>query len=179
MACQLLAKRGYRRIGLAVSSSFDLRVEHHLTAALAWHNSTHSSDAVPPYVHSGSSMEGLAAWLQTERPDVVLAHNSSDLLSAARAAGMSVPGSLALANFHQPQSRLFAGIDEKVQEIGTTAIDLLSGMVMRGDKGIPKTAKITMLEGSWIEGTSVRKGPIAARKTVAETKRRRGSKKNH
>lgn len=161
MACRTLAERGYRRIGVAVSSGFDLRVQHHFTAAIAWHNSLQGADAIPPYIHSGDRLLELSAWLKTHLPDVVVGHYTSRIIEAARAAGMSVPETLAVANFHRPQSRQFAGIDEKTAEIGTTAIDILTGMIVRGDKGIPSTPKVTMLEGGWIEGTSIRKRPAS------------------
>jgi LacI family transcriptional regulator len=47
-------------------------------------------------------------------------------------------------------------IDEKPAEIGAAAVDILHAMIQRGEKGIPRTAKVTMIEGGWYEGKTVR-----------------------
>lgn len=159
MACRTLVQRGYCRIGVSISSDFDQRVRHHFTAAIAWHNSLPGIEAIPPYIHANDRVDELAAWLRAYRPDVVVCHYTSPIIAAAKMAGLPVRTKLAVANFHRPQNRLFAAIDEKTAEIGSTAIDIVTGMIVRGDKGIPATARVTMLDGAWIDGASVRQLP--------------------
>jgi hypothetical protein len=49
-----------------------------------------------------------------------------------------------------------AGIEERPEEIGATALELLAAMIQRGEKGVPAVPKVTMVEGRWIDGPSVK-----------------------
>ena len=57
----------------------------------------------------------------------------------------------------------YGGIDELTAEIGATAVDLLTGLIQRGEKGVPAIATTTQLMGRWVRGHSCpRRAEVAA-----------------
>lgn len=43
-----------------------------------------------------------------------------------------------------------AGIDQRADHIGAFAMELLAGMVTRGERGVPAAPHTTMINGTWI-----------------------------
>lgn len=154
-ACQHLRDRGFRRIGLILSASMEVRANHYFTAAIAWQNCFSGGEAVKPLFGSAPDFAGLAEWLRDERPDVVIVERENEFFAWRKYAKV-VPSlarlpvvSLSILNAHQS-----TGIDEQRHEIGATAVDLLGSLLQRGERGIPPTAKLTLIEGVWIPGAA-------------------------
>jgi len=163
MACAELTRRHYLRLGVVLPEAYDARVRHYFNAAITWHNSQAGANAIPPLTHGADDAGNLARWLKQHRPQAVICHYTTPIQAAARAAGMTLPRAFPVVNFHAPQKKIFAGIDEKETRIGETAVDMLSGMILRGEKGLPQTPTVTMLEGGWIDSPSLRPRPARAR----------------
>jgi hypothetical protein len=70
---------------------------------------------------------------------------------------LRVPGPTGFVSATKADRSIFAGIDERPEEIGSAAIEQLAAMIQRGEKGTPSVPKITMVDGQWIEGRSARK----------------------
>jgi LacI family transcriptional regulator len=158
-ACQTLVARGYRRIGLALASDVEQRTFHHFTAAMAWHNEHGAGIAVRTLIAPELNVESVGGWLDRERPDVVLSNATSRLLETIRATGRRVPQDIGVVYHTRALNPQVTTIDEKPAEIGSTAVDIITAMIQRGEKGIPGTAKVTMIEGGWYEGKTVHSAP--------------------
>jgi DNA-binding LacI/PurR family transcriptional regulator len=156
--CQQLARAGYRRIGLVLPAEHDLRVHHGFSAAVAWQNLIGGTEFVRPLIHGGAlpAAAEVRAWFARERPDVIIAAGDKECRPIAQQLGLRVPGRIGFASAHKAGRSVFAGIEERPAEIGATAIELLAGMIQRGEKGIPAVPKVTMIDGRWVEGRSVR-----------------------
>lgn len=159
LACQQLVARGYHRIGLALASDVDQRTFHHFSAAMAWQNEHGAGVATRALVVPELNVDSVGRWLDRERPDVVLSNATSRLLETIRATGRRVPRDVGVVYHTRALDPRVTTIDEKPAEIGSTAVDVITGMIQRGEKGIPATAKITMIEGGWYEGRTVRPAP--------------------
>jgi hypothetical protein len=51
----------------------------------------------------------------------------------------------------------FAGIYQNNPMIGRTAVDILVGMMHRNERGVPEIPMRILIEGSWVDGKSVRR----------------------
>jgi hypothetical protein len=55
------------------------------------------------------------------------------------------------------KSRFLSGMKKNSWQIGVMAVDLLVDMLHRNERGIPFHPYLLMVEGSWIEGNTLRK----------------------
>ena len=60
-----------------------------------------------------------------------------------------------------------SGIDQRAELIGSAAIDILAGMIVHSEKGIPATAYTTLVMGSWVSPTS----PDLAKRVLRKAKK--------
>lgn len=165
LLCQELAQRGYRRIGLTLDARHDLAVNHGFSAAVVWHNVLGGTEQVMPLISDDARPQDLQRWFTSEKPDVIIAsgHHQAELI--ARQLGLTVPGPVGFAIANRLGPSLFAGMDERPAEIGAAAIRVLAGMLQHGEKGVPPVPTVTMVQGRWFIGRSVR--------AVRETRRPR------
>ena len=72
--------------------------------------------------------------------------------------GLEVGNDYALAGLSilDKQSE-FAGIYQNNPVIGRTAVDILVGMIHRDERGVPEIPMRILIEGSWVDGKSVRR----------------------
>jgi LacI family transcriptional regulator len=68
--------------------------------------------------------------------------------------GIRIPEDLGVAPLERYPG--YAGLDQKPEKVGAAAIDLIVGLIQRNETGLPADPKVVMVEGSWVEGPSVR-----------------------
>jgi len=166
--CQQLVRSGYRRIGLVLPAEHDLRVHHGFSGAVSWQNLLGGTEFVRPFIHEATlpTPRGLQQWFKRERPDVIIAAGDKECRLIATLLGLRAPGPVGFVSANKAGRSAFAGIEEQPAEIGATAIEQLAGMIQRGEKGIPAVPKVTMIDGRWIGGRSVRVAPVRTRVRV-------------
>jgi hypothetical protein len=108
------------------------------------------------------------------RPDAVISHEEA-VLDWLRGLGGRVPNDVGFVHLNCPdESGTFAGIYQNGPSIGSVAVDFLIGMIHRNERGIPGLAHAILVEGTWVEGQTVRalaaditeRDPIATRGTI-------------
>lgn len=155
-ACMRLTAAGYRRIGLAISHNWDVRVNHRWTGALAWQNLHGGTEPVRAFLGEGDlAMDpvALARWLAAERPDAVIGEQFPADTWKPLLADLPAAQRPALITTNWPNAGAAAGIDQQVELIGAAAIDVLSGLLNRGEKGLPTHPTTTVVHGRWVAGT--------------------------
>ena len=152
-ACRAITAAGFQRIGLAISPDFNVRVLYRWTGGIAWHHEFGGTGAVRTFVGEPHQTElnvsALAKWLQRETPDAVISDiNHRDQLTAAMA---NLPARRRPKLFHMswPEPHGEPGIDQCPEQIGSVAIAVLSGMLVRGEKGIPDSPSTMTIDGRW------------------------------
>lgn len=154
--CDELTRAGCVRIGLAISKDHDVRVNHRWLGAMAWHNSLAGAQPVVPLLgeRAGPWLEPgvFADWLRRERPDAVIMDPLDRPLLAAVLPKLPARRRPRIISMNFPHPAADAGLDQCVEEIGTAAIEVLAGMIARGDKGVPRRPNTTMIVGEWIGG---------------------------
>ena len=159
-----LARRGYRRIGLVIDRTTDQRCGSNVFAGyLVEQQLDRQLVTVPGFLdyEPGAARlpdygKKLAAYVKEHRLDAIVTSDYG-ILATLKKEGVSVPRQLGVAGISLPsQDTPLAGIVEDSARVGTVAMDLLVGMVQRGERGVPITPIRTHLEGTWHEGRTVR-----------------------
>ena len=154
--CRELARRGFKRIGLAISSDWDARVRHRWTGGIAWQNESGRTNPVPIFLGESPGPAvvdpGFSSWLRQYGPDAVVIHAIDRGLLDRALAALPAQSRPKIVTLNWPHELADAGIDQRAEEIGSVAVNLLSGMILQGEKGIPGRANVTMVEGNWISG---------------------------
>jgi LacI family repressor for deo operon, udp, cdd, tsx, nupC, and nupG len=158
LAIRKLRSYGYRRIGLALSHGADERTDHNFTSGyLAEQLRLKSREKIPPLLLEGSRVrdcEELARWYTRHRPEVILTH-TDEVADWMDELGFGPRDYNLVLLAHEKHAR-FAGVDQNNHLIGRTSVDLLSPMISRNEKGIPRVPLRTLVEGKWVDGPSVR-----------------------
>ncbi|PTX92341.1 LacI family DNA-binding transcriptional regulator [Opitutus sp. ER46] len=167
LLCEELTRRGYRRLGLVMNSRHDLTVGHGPSAAVVWQNMLGGTERVMPLIFDPAGAGDLREWFERERPDAIIAEGADNAQDIARQLGLRVPGPVGFVTTNRSGPSVFAGIEERPDEIGAAAIRLLTSLIQHGEKGIPKVPTVTMVAGAWVEGRSVRAPSRAAPRKAA------------
>lgn len=150
--------RGYRRIGLVIHHGNDGRSNHAWTGSyLAIQQLWPVKQHVPILWLDGKTKRDFAEWVKKYRPDAVISYET--MAKWLEELGYRIPQDMGFATFtgiSEPGSRNFAGIDENAQQTGFAVVDLLVGMIQRGERGVPKVPQCLLVEASWKEGDSLR-----------------------
>jgi DNA-binding LacI/PurR family transcriptional regulator len=157
-ACRQLTRRGFKRIGLAITQRWNERVRFRWTGAIAWQNAFGGTTPVPPFLGStaGPTLDdaGFAAWVRRHKPDAILVEAiDNDLLERACARLGLQARPVVIAMDRSPEDT-GPGIDQKPEAIGSVAIETLAGMIYRGERGLPVHPLSIAVEGEWIEGAA-------------------------
>jgi LacI family transcriptional regulator/LacI family repressor for deo operon, udp, cdd, tsx, nupC, and nupG len=149
-------KLGYRRIAFAFQRSQDKRADHNFLAGyLAAQYQIGESPLV--YDYERKDTLGFRQWLEHERPEAVVV-GDEEIKHNLTPAGLGLWRELGWACplLSRRDSEL-AGVYEDSYHIGEVAVDHLTSMVMRGQRGIPEQVQRVHIEGVWIEGKSLPK----------------------
>jgi DNA-binding LacI/PurR family transcriptional regulator len=154
--CRQLTARGYQRIGFVIDRVHDLRVGHTFTAAVEWHGHHESRERVAPWLFDGAKVQpqDLLRWYKRERPDVILASQDRSTRRLVDTLGLKMPGPVGLARTSSSPNSIYSGIDECPASIGATAVEQVTALIQRGEKGLPTAPTVTLLPGRWLEGQS-------------------------
>jgi LacI family transcriptional regulator len=153
-----LEKRFYQRVGLVNLREQDKRVDNNwLAAYLVEQTRLQPEHQLPPLVLEHWNPKTFLSWVEEYRPDAIVTR-LPEVHRALRRAGYKVPEDVGVA-YHtlDEKSRYLSGMKKNSFQIGVMAIDLLVDMLHRNERGIPVRPYLLMVEGSWVEGNTLRK----------------------
>jgi len=156
----LLAQRGYRRIGLAMTQDMEFRANHSYTGA--YYRMIAMNPSGPPSILflDRSRELGIRSWVRKHRPDAVVvanAHQVRDFFLPALGPRMCARTGFACLDYEE--SAGIPGMDQLFEIIGSHALDALVAQIHRNECGLPENPTISMVEGRWIDVP----GPYAVR----------------
>lgn len=164
---------GYRRPGLVLGVYEDHRSAHAYTGAyFAWCDHVLGTPAIVPVLRlDGVEEEPLMNWLHEHRPDVLvfvhLYNEIEDLKAVLARHGIRTPQDVGVAAVSQIlEGTGLSGLEQNQELMGAWAVELLVARITHQDFGIPRHPRIEMVEGRWVEGTTLRVQP-APRQTAA------------
>jgi LacI family transcriptional regulator len=154
-------QRGYRRIGLVMLKS------HHARFQGRWEAGCLVAPRLLPGLEvvetllvdnwSETMTTPLLRWLRKEKPDVILSPSAHLLQTRLTRRDFKVPDDIGLVHLACPEmGDRCSGIYQNGQLIGATAIDVLTNLVERNERGLPSQANTVMIEGLWNAGQTLR-----------------------
>ncbi len=166
-----IVERGYQRVGLCIPSDWNIKVDHAWQSTMLLFQDEHPRLARIPILWDNFNNAELAAWMKAHRPDVVI--SSNECAAHLKAIGVRLPADVAFAGlFLSKEEPFLSGIHQNDRIIGHRAVDLLIGMLHRGETGIPETPVRMLVEGVWCPGKTLPDRNAAPAKRAAEPKKR-------
>jgi len=152
-AFRQLRKLGYRRIGFIESRFLDEKVDHAYSAAFYWHNAQmKASERLPPLILPQVTPAAVAKYVRKYSPEALVSMMHESFLERA---GLRVPQDVALATLYTTRSDgSAAGINPLPALLGSAAVDLLVGLLLRNEVGVPDHFKHVRLRGVWVNGAT-------------------------
>ncbi|WP_269537165.1 LacI family DNA-binding transcriptional regulator [Cerasicoccus fimbriatus] len=163
IALKMLKRHGYRRVGICLEEDVDKFTAHAIRAAANYFYTTSTkAHRVPPlfYVHKTDeewqiAKEDIVKWIRKFKPEAIICHNFR-MPEVIAEAGLRLPQDVGLVHLATDDDvEGWAGISSNKRVIGATAIDLLVGMMLNRQFGVPKHAVDTSIIGEWHEGNTL------------------------
>lgn len=154
LACRMLQEAGKRRIGLVLPKDWDIRVNFRWSGAIAWQNLYGGTGAVKPFIEQKPGLDldqdALRQWFERESPQVILSDNIGQAALLRLSSALPKKRRPLLVSLNWTKADRGPGIDQRVEQIGGTAIDVLASLIMHSEKGVPTVPHTTMVMGEWI-----------------------------
>ena len=149
-------ERGYRRIGLAAPRFCDARVNHIWLAGFLSFQATHPTvRKLAPFVGDPFTRESFLEWFRKTRPEVVV---SADIMALEwlREEKLRVPEDVAFVHIDWiPERGDIAAVDQRPEQIGEAAVDLLVEQINQNRRGSPAVPRTVLIEGVWRDGPTL------------------------
>lgn len=152
--------KNYRRPGLVIDGVIDDLVEQRFSSGFrAGQQVLPKSRRLEPYIglcDGERPRPEFVSWLKKEQPDVIFTLYNSvrrwlvDL-------GYGIPEDIGLIQLERRRAHSdWAGMDQHNEVSGQMAIDMLIGMIHRGESGVPPFPPATLIAPTWIDGKTIR-----------------------
>ncbi len=152
-----LTRLGYQRIGVLMggAASAGERGLKWFTGFLEAQHWLEPVRRIPNFAgdleHGGQP--AFKRWLREHRPDVLVTLTGLPKQTLEELK-LRVPEEVALACLVRPRGADYAGVDEKNEIIGATALELVASQIARNEYGLPVHPKLTLIDGRWVDGPS-------------------------
>uniref|UniRef100_UPI00404812E8 hypothetical protein n=1 Tax=Rheinheimera sp. TaxID=1869214 RepID=UPI00404812E8 len=157
-----LGRRGYRRIGIAVTQWIDARADHTYSGAfLHYQQHIPARNRVPlllfPKNNLAQGAQTFCAWMKKYQPDAIISFHAYVPEWITERMQMRIPDDVGLV-VHDWNERLkgFAGINHRRAYVAAAAVDLVATQLMQNEFGIPEVPKQILVPPAWIDGASIR-----------------------
>ena len=156
IAVEAMRKRGYRRIGY-VTTDTNMTPRGHLFGA-GFQEMIGDEERVPVFKIGNLPPPKITAafrqWMKKHKPDAILTAypEITKLLSSG---GYRAPEDVGLAVLSILDGGADSGIDQHPEEIGRVGFLLLNSLINEGNRGIPEILRQILVEGKWVDGTSL------------------------
>lgn len=153
-----LVARGFQRPALVIPKTKDERVRFAWSAGFRSAMEAMKCWRIQSVLHPVRyESEGLRKWIEKFRPDVLIALDPHEVLPLLERAGISVPSDLSLAGIAlRADEPFFGGVTENGEALGSAAVEVLSGLINRGERGIPPQPRCVMIEGNYLAGDTIK-----------------------
>jgi transcriptional regulator with XRE-family HTH domain len=159
---RICRRKGFRRIGLALSTESDRRSDRHWSSSyLGLQLGQPAREHVPPLLIplSQYTPERVCEWARLTRPDLVILHATGYVPALAGALRRLQPRPLPYVVLDREASDDCAGIDQRFGLCGRLLIDALSSQILHNQRGLPDTPITSMVKGVWVDHPALRPPP--------------------
>lgn len=159
-----LREYGYERIAYDLWHEFDSRSDNNYWAGyLGEMYSPEKGLLVPPLDRRSGDPRAFHRWHKKHRPDAIVT-GDPEFFAYVAGLGLRVPDDLGIACLALPDANSeLSGMHENSLQVGVVVVDFLVGMIQRGEFGIPEFRQRILVEGTWVDGGSLRqRWPLVA-----------------
>lgn len=175
---------GYRKVGLVIPRSIHERFNgEYLGGFKVAQEPFPAAEQLTALILEGPNpAHDFYRWMDEQKPQAIIAQNT-EVLAWLRSAGVAVPRDVGVAitgvHEHKKTPIQLSGITPRSKQVGIAAIEMLTGMLNRGELGVPPVQQCLLIEGVWVEGETTRRigarsgrepGRNARRKSPAKDK---------
>ncbi|MGE9293101.1 MAG: LacI family DNA-binding transcriptional regulator [Puniceicoccales bacterium] len=156
---KMMHERGYRKIAFVFDPKHDERADNNYLSAYL--SAQHKIGEAPIiYSYHVEAPEGLPAFLKEQRTEgnIIEALVVGDhlIMRKCPSIGLRLPEDYpAACPLLTDRDGKLSGVYEDSLHIGEVAVDLLTNMIMRGERGVPTKVRRVHIEGVWIEGETL------------------------
>lgn len=152
-----LANLGYKRIGYYSKTDWEEKVNHaFLGGWYTFNRARRKKVHVPCLVRPDIQKAGFIRWFQRHRPDVIVTHDRR-IPQWLKEENLRVPQDVGFARLSISEKETHStGIYANGRTGGAMAVDMLSGMLQRGEYGIPRLPLRILVAGEWRLNQTVR-----------------------
>ncbi|MBT65242.1 MAG: hypothetical protein CML13_18760 [Puniceicoccaceae bacterium] len=148
--------RGYRKIGLLIGSTeWETRADHATIMVFQHHCSQAGLDPRVAYQTCGTwNAQDYSAWYHAFQPDAIIGdygHRYHTLIEAGLP--MDQIGYATLS--WKAEDLQCSGVKQPFNDLGASAVDLVVAQIHRNERGIPQAPKAILMEGEWVEGSTL------------------------
>lgn len=154
-----LHQRGYERIGVMATTSYDVNIAYAMRAAGLVYYSFLPPKRRLPLLETRELGEPerrdeiIDRWMKKHRPDAIL--GLQERIPQLEAIGYRVPQDVALATTrvtYEFGPNNYSGVLPGVEEMGRISANLMASYLLHHVRGIPPTNTVILVEGKWVEG---------------------------
>lgn len=150
---------GYRKIGLAIF--MEDTMEHVWLAGFLAAQQIHRAKRVPVLtMPDPMDSRPFMKWFDRQRPDAVLTVHGwgHRVLQWLRERGVRVPEDVGYASLDVGAGNVgrIAGTLQDNAGMGRTAVDMVASSLLHNEVGLPAKPTITMIDGEWVNGPTMR-----------------------
>lgn len=155
-ACKMIdecSAKGFRRIGLVFSEADDSpAVGYRYMSAYLGHQAF-QSDKIPPLEYHGPETfeADFREWFRLHRPEAIIATHAAPVARALDCMGIGRGTLPVFALINDKPEQGFAGMHLDAAVLGTLAVEMLVGMLYRGEKGLPSYPHQVLVQSKWVE----------------------------
>jgi DNA-binding LacI/PurR family transcriptional regulator len=163
MAMTNIHRLGYQKIGLIVNRELDENIGGNYTGGffaaqkLFGVKSADSLLLINPNIYlqqPAHAEKELGAWLKKVQPDAVLT-TLGGIPAMIRRLGYRIPQDLAVAGTSVADIPLDTGVNQRSQEIGRIAVEMLVKQININERGEPSAPCRMLVESTWQDGKSL------------------------
>ncbi len=161
-AMRVLEKRGYQRIGVAVTQWVNTRADHTYSGAvLHYQQGKAKSQRVPFFLLPHDELElnkkKFCEWVKRYKPDAIITFYKPVVGWLREQLGLRIPQDIGLvAHDWDPGMTEFAGIDHRREYVAAAAVDMLARQLQHNEHGIPEVARQILIPPRFVDGPSIR-----------------------
>lgn len=159
LTLERLTELGYKRIGMLTSFEAEQRTSDlYLAAIQAYQRRIPASRRIPYWYRPsrGNLVQSVLEWVEQCKPDVILDANFNLWDHILEQHQMQHVQDIAYASLSWRASKPeIAGIEQNSFKVGEVAVNALVSQIYANERGVPSTQTISLVNGKWIDGSSV------------------------
>lgn len=161
IATRKMRSLGYRRIGYTTLRNAETRTDLNFSSGYLAELRFGNRDLLPIFEFDDMQKSGrrtfqkaFEKWYRSNKPDAILSLDN-EIPKALKKMGIGTDICGYAGLYLKNESQGVAGINQNDFLIGRTAVDFLVDMFHRNERGIPSVPLRILVEGTWVDGSSL------------------------